>query len=125
MKLGKLASPAFAAAFSNLMAQTLPGRAAFKLKGVLADIQKEGKKYNSTRKESIKRLCILDEKREPVVEDNRFVFPNEDNQSIFEKEMLDLHDLDVEVRTVKLDDLGDKFEISTQDMFLLEDVIKE
>lgn len=125
MKLARLTDGRFHSALRKLSAQPMPLRIAFKLKGVIAAVEVELKKFDQCRQEALDKFGKKDAEGKLVTkEDNSVEF--EDGQlQAFASEMNDLGNADVEIPTVKLDDLGPKAELTVEELTLLDCIIVE
>lgn len=122
MKLSQLTDKNFQVAVKSLMSKPLPIKTAYKLKGVVNTVNDELAKYESLRKELIDRLS--NKKEDGSIEtDNsgNVLFSNENRMEYF-KELRELLDMDVEVPTIKLSDLGE-INVTTDEIFSLGDLI--
>ena len=125
MKLSKLVDPQYQTVLRKLAAQEIPLRAGFKLKGIIKTGSEELAKYEEVRAEALKRLGDKKEDGSLNVDDAGTVKLGEDNMKVFVDELNALLVTDVNVGTIKLSELGDKTALTTQDLFILEDLIVE
>jgi hypothetical protein len=123
MKLSKLVDPSFQAALRKLASQDVPLRSAFKLKGMIKQVNDALAKYDEVRTDALKRYGDKDEKGELVLDENRSVKLSEDNAQNFVKELNELLNDGVEISNLKIAELGDKAALTTSELMLLEDVI--
>lgn len=125
MKLGKLQDDRFGSALTKLIAQPLPLRAAFKLKGISAKVREEVKKFEDVRQEALKKFGKKDDNGELVLNANKSVAFTNENLELFANELNELADTDVEVGTISMAELGDKLTISAEDLFALDGIVVE
>lgn len=125
MKLARLTDTRLHAALRKLSAAPLPLRVAFKLKGVQARIDEELKKFEECRQSALDKFGKKDENGKLVTKaDNSVEFEPEQLQA-FAAELNDLGQTDVEIPSVKLDDLGAKLELSVDELLLLDGIVVE
>lgn len=124
MKLARLANPLFHQALNKLVAQPLPLRAAFKLKGITSRVNEEFRKYEELRHTALEKYGTKGEDGKLVLVDNNAQFTPE-NLDLFAKDLNDLGGTDVEVGFIKLDELGDKAELSADDCMVLDGLVVE
>lgn len=125
MKLARLTDARFHAALAKLSAQPVPLRVAFKLKGVSAKVQEELKKFEECRQTALDKYGKKGEDGKLVTKaDNTVEFEPEQLQA-FAAELNDLGQTDLDIPSVKLDELGPKAELSTDEVALLEGILVE
>jgi len=125
MKLGMLVNPDFLESLGSLLTKELPPKTAFKLKGSFKRVQEEIKKYEEVRQENLKKLGKKDDKGELITDkEGKVEFEPGAYEEMVNK-LKDLQDLEVEIPSVKLDELGSKIDISVKDLALLEGLIVE
>ena len=124
MKLYKIVNPSFISAVSKLLTQEIPGRAAFKLRGIVATLTPEIEKYHKTRNDVLKKHCDKDVEGNPVETDAGLAFSGDAREAV-EAELGDLGELDFAIETIRLSELGEKFSITGADAIALGDLIVE
>lgn len=124
MKLARLLDEDFHGALRRLNLQVLPLKAAFALKGIQKNIQQELLKYEETRKEALSRFGKKDTDGNLITDEAQNVLFEEEDQLQFIKELNDLLDMEVEIGTLSIESLGDKVEITGQDLAMLEGLIQ-
>jgi hypothetical protein len=125
MKLSKLVDPQYQGVLRKLAGQEIPLRTGFKLRGIIKAGNEELSKYEEVRAEALKRLGDKKEDGSLEVDDKGTVKLSEDNMKVFVEELNTLLVTDVNIGTVKIAELGDKVSLSTQELFILEDLIVE
>jgi hypothetical protein len=125
MKLAKLANGQFQMALTRLNSAPLPLRTAFKLKGLVSKVQTEYRKFEECRQAAISKYGKKDENGNVIIRADDTVEFEPDQLDIFAKELNELGQTDIELPTIKLDEIGDKAEISAEDLSLLEDILVE
>jgi len=123
MKLSKAIDPQFQIALRKLSTQEIPLRTAFKLKGIVKRVNEELTKYDEVRGEALKRLGDKNEDNSLMVDENGGVKLSDANLKEFTEELTALINTDIDVGTIKLNDLGDKLSMITNELMLLDDVI--
>lgn len=117
LTLGQLASPAFSAALSVIVAARLPMGTAYRLKSLVSLITSEQTKFNDLRKELCERYCRRDDEKKAVYVDGNYTIAAE-HQEAFSKEFAKLTAIPVEVTAIPVRDLG-SVELSAQDLIAL------
>jgi hypothetical protein len=125
MKLSKIVDPQYQMTLSKLAAQDLPLRTAFKLRGIIRASKEELAKYDEVRADALKRLGNIKEDGTLDVDTNGTVKLSEENMKLFVSELNALLVLDVNVGKIKIDELGDKATLTTNELMALEDLIVE
>lgn len=124
MKLSKLVDPQFQVALRKLASQEVPLKSAFKLKGMIKQVNDALAKYDEVRTDALKRYGTKDDSGELVLEENgKNVKLSEENAQAFVQELNDLLADDVEIGSLRISDLGNNLSLSTTELILLEDVI--
>jgi len=122
MKLARVTNPFFQSALSKLISQPLPLKVAFKLKGISAKVKEEFGKYEECRQAALQKYGNKGEDGKLDLKDNNAQFTPE-NLEAFAKELNELGLTDVEVPSLKMSELGDKVELSADELTLLEDLV--
>lgn len=122
MKLARVSNQMFQIALQKLISQPLPLRAAFKLRGVAAKVKEEYAKFEEVRRAALEKYGTKDEEGKLVLENNNVKLSPE-NLEAFAKELSDLGLTDIEVSSLKLSELGDKAELSADEVELLSDIV--
>ena len=123
MKLARIVHPAFQQAFSKLNSKSLPLRAAFKLKNIASKVKEEHAKYEELRRAGLERFGTKDDNGKLLLDSNDNVQLSKENFEAFVKELNDLNSAEIVVDTIKLSELGDNVELSSEELSLLDDVI--
>lgn len=124
MKLAMLTDARFHAALAKLTAQPVPLRVAFKLKGVLAKVNEELRKYEECRQDALERLGKKGEDGKLVLSADNSVQFEKGGLERFSKELTDLGNMEVELPTVKLEEVGD-IQLTAEEVYLLDGVLVE
>lgn len=125
MKLAIIVNPKFRLALTNLSNQSIPLPASFKLKGIIKKVDEEFAKYEECRMACINRLAKKDKKGKLILDARSNAIFEGDSIQSFNKEINDLNQLEVELDTLKISELGSKVEISAQDLIMLDTLIQE
>jgi len=123
MKLSKLVDPTFQAALKKLSTQDIPLKSAFKLKGVIKQVNEALTNYENVRVDALKRFGEKNDSGDLVVGEGGSVKLSEDNAAGFVKELNELLNSDIDVGSVKVSELGDKLSIGTTELMALEDLL--
>lgn len=125
MKLGRLIDGRFQIALAKLITQPMPLRAAFKLKGINAKVQAETQKYEEVRQAALKRYGDKDEKGELLLNEDQTVKFSSDNFQAFATELNELSDTDVEVGAISITELGEKVQLTGDEVIALDSLLTE
>lgn len=125
MKLARLTDSRLHAALRKLSAAPLPLRVAFKLKGIQAKVDEELKKFEEVRQGALEKFGKKDADGKLVTKDDGQVEFEPGQLKAFAEELNELGTTDIEMSSVKLDELGDKVELSVDELSLLGNIIVE
>ncbi len=125
MKLARLTDARFHAALRKLSAQPLPLRVAFKLKGISAKVDAELKKFEEVRQGALERFGKKDAEGKVVTKPDGTVEFEQDMLKAFAAELNEVGQLDIDLGSVKLDELGEKLELTVEEITLLDGVVVE
>lgn len=125
MKLARLIDERLHAALTKLSSEPLPLRTAFKLKGITKVAREEFAKYEEVRKEALQRHGQKNEDGSLKVNEHNNVMFDEGGIKAFAAELNELTLLDVEIGSIKIDELGDKIVLTAEDLEHLEGIIVE
>lgn len=125
MKLARLTDSRLHAALRKLSAQPMPLRVAFKFKGIQAKIDEELKKFEACRQEALEKFGKKDEAGKLVTKVDNTVDFEPGQLQAFAVELNDLGQTDIEVASVSLAELGDKVELTTDEVALLDGILVE
>jgi len=125
MKLGRIIDSRFHAALNKFAGEPLPLRVAFKLKGISKLAQNEFAKYEEVRHAALAKYATKNEDGSiKVDETSNAVFDNNGLQE-FMRELAELSNIEVEVRPIKLSELGDNVKLTLAELDVLDGVIVE
>ena len=125
MKLGKLVDPSYQAILKKLAIQEIPLRTAFKLRGIIKIGNDEFLKYEEVRADALKRFGDKKEDGSLDADEKGTVKLSEENMKKFVDELNALLVLDINVGKIKIDELGDKVSLTTQELMILDELITE
>lgn len=125
MKLARLTDARFHAALSKLSAQPMPLRVAFKLKGIQAKVHEENRKLEECRQSALQKYGDKTEDGKLSLKDDNTVNFTKENIEAFVKEMNELGQTELELGTVTLAELGDKAELTVDDVVALDGLLIE
>jgi hypothetical protein len=123
MKLATIVNPKFQKALSNLLKNQVPIKTAFKLKGILQTVSQELSKYEALRSELLQRYGSKDETGKLIRDKAGKVALEGDGLRAFSDELNQLVDLDLDIPSIKLEELGDKVQLSVEELMVLGDLI--
>ena len=125
MKLSVIVSPRFSETLNKLAQAEIPVATAYKLKAVITLVAEEQKKFEDMRKSLIDKHAAKNKKGEIIKgEDGSYSVAEKNKEEVF-KEIQELLNVEVEVPKVKVSSLGEKLQLSVQDLALLEDLLEE
>ena len=125
MKLSTLIEPNFNTAVKKLISQDVPLSAAFKLKGIIKRCNEEIAKYEEVRKAALEKLGDRDEQGNLLPTENGSVKLSQGSMQKFAVELSALLSSEVDVGKLKISDLGDKVNLSMNDLLALGDLIAD
>lgn len=122
MKLNKLIHKDFINTLVKLTFAQMPAKSAFKLKGVVKKAEEELAKYEEVRKDALNRYGDKNEDGTLAVLNGNVLF-SDSNLENFQKELHELQLIEIEIPSLSIDDLGDKVNLSVQDLLILDGII--
>jgi|GEM_PF-4203792 len=125
MKLNAIVSARFSEALNKLVKAEIPIATAYKLKTVVVRTGEEHKKFEDMRTELINKYAPKNKKGEIIKNEDGGYSVSEKNKDDFFKEIQELLEVEIELPKIKIADLGDKLQISVQDLVLLEGLLEE
>lgn len=124
MKLGNIVDPMFLKSLGAVLSMEIPKSVAWQLKGTYNKVQTEVKKYDELRTEMLKKYGKKDEKGELVTGKDSQVEFEPESLDKFANELRELQNVEVELKTVKLSELGD-VKLTAKDLIILDGLIVE
>jgi len=125
MKLARLTDARFHQALRKLMSQPLPLRVAFKLKGVGIKVDGELRKFEECRQAALEKYGKRDENKKLITKEDGSIDFEPENLNVFAAQLNDLGQLDIELGSVKIDELGDNVQLTVDELSLLDGLIVE
>ena len=127
MKITRLIDPRLHTVLDRLAKEPLPLRTAFKLKGIIKIAKEESIKYEECRQEALNKHGLRNEDGSLVLNELNHVMFDPENLKIFAAELNDLHNVEVNVPTLTLAELGDVLSATytVEDIDALGDLIAE
>lgn len=122
MKLMRLTNKEFLKAFKVVQDQKVPVRTAYKLIDIARKIQEENDKYDKIRQTLLTKYGTKREDGSLDTNEKGNVNFTQENLRKFMGELNELLEVEVEVGTLKLDDLGD-IQLTTQELLELEELL--
>lgn len=123
VKLAQLISSAFQTALGDLAQEKLPATTSYKLKKSIKALGEEIKIYNEVRTDLLNKFGDKKEDGSLSVDDKNNVNFSADNLKLFGDAMGELLNTEVEFVQLKLLELGDKANISANDLLVLDGVV--
>ena len=124
MKLSKLTDPQFQVALRKLASQELPLKGAFAIKGIVKKANEELVKYDEVRNEALQRLGTKNEDGSLSKNESGSVDLSEENMQLFVKELGEMLSMEIHIGSLKASDLGDKINLSANDLMALDVLIE-
>jgi hypothetical protein len=124
MKLGRLIDPRFKDVVRRLQVERIPLKGAYKLKGIVKFIDDELNKYDDLRKSALDKFGRKDDAGALVTDERGNVQFDEGNAAEFTTELQELTNLDVAIPKMSMADLGDKVNISVEELFFIEELFE-
>ena len=125
IKLEQMSNPNFTRVMGALLKEKVPVKVAFRIKTLTNRFNDELKKFSEIRTQILENYCTKDEDGQPVLDEQRnYKFESEESIQGVTKELGDLLNIEVEVESIKISDLGD-ISLSGDDLLLLGDLINE
>lgn len=125
MKLARLTDSRFHAALMKLSTQPVPLRVAFKLKGISAKVQEELKKFEECRQSALEKYGKKDAEGKLALRPDNTVDFETDQLQLFAAELNELGQTDLDFPLVTLAELGDKAELTAEEVAVLDGLIVE
>jgi hypothetical protein len=123
MKLAKLIDQGFQSAVRVLLKQPLPLKTAYKLRGVVKRVDEELGRYEEVRKKALQKYGNKKEDGTlELTETNQVQFEPAKMQA-FMMELGDLTNLDIDMPTIMINELGDDIVLSAEDLMNLEGLL--
>ena len=124
MKLSKVINPKFKDLLRKLVQVEMPIKTAIKLKRISQVVDKSLKDYEEARIAAIVKYADRDENGEIKSDgENNAAFASDEVKMEFANELTLLLEKEVELDSILLEDLGDKFSLSVVELMVLEDII--
>lgn len=123
MKLGQIAGKEFQDTLEDLMKQKMPIKVAYKLKGEIDKIKQELVKYASLHHDLLIKYGRKDKDGKLEMDKLKNVKFNEEQLALFVAELKELNSIEIEVKSISVDDLGDKIDLSIDDLIMLDGLI--
>lgn len=106
MKLGIFANEDFVQAVNDLLELDLPIKTAYKISKIQTTLAEENKRFSDMRINIVTQYAVKDENGKPITNDKGNIELIEDKTQEFGQKMQELFDIEFEVDTIPLDDLG-------------------
>ncbi len=111
---------------NSIVEEKLPAKAAYWLARNAVKLQKELETFEEVRKKSIEKYCKKDKEGKPIIDEKNNQYKMVDVTG-FQTEFAKLiqEEIEVDLKTVKLSDLGEDTKLKTVDLIKLEKIIVE
>jgi len=123
MKLATIVSPVTKEALMRLLASNIPITAAWKLKKIVTEFDKNIHQYEEQRNDLVKKYATKNDDGSFVEGENGQINVDPKQMDSFVKDHLELLSVEVELPTVTIASLGDKLEVKTVDLFALDGIV--
>lgn len=124
--LSKIVSNPFRKSLDRLSVQELPIRAMFQLRSIVKQLREEMTKWDEIQGELAKKWATKDEAGNPIIEkrDGTMSFYKMDTEKMFQfaAEMGELARIEIDLQTVKIEDLGN-VKLTVDDLVELEFIV--
>lgn len=126
MKLETLMDVQFKSGLNKLVNAALPLKTAFKLKGIIAEIEIELKKYDEVRQAALRKYGQLKEDGSFVEDEAKnVIFKTDEDAKSFFKEHAELVSVDITIAKLKLSELGETaLNVSVAELEKLEHILE-
>ena len=118
-----MTSKKFKDALGKLLVGDLPLRTAFRLKGMNKMVVGEAEKYEAVRQDLLNKFGKKGDDGKLAVDATNNVQFEAEGIRAFMQALQELSDTDIDIPTLKIDDLGDKIELSAEDLIVLDGFI--
>ena len=125
MKLARLIDERLHAALGKLSGESLPLKTLFKLKGIIKTAREEYSKYEEVRREALQRHGDKAEDGSLKTNEQNNVQFSEEGMKAFIAEINELANMEVELPTLTVAELGDKVQLTFEELESLEGIIVE
>lgn len=125
MKLSKLVDDRFHVILHKLGEQSLPLKTAFKLKGIIKTSREEYIKYDEVRQGALQKHGLKNEDGSLKLDDRSVVQFSEEGMDAFRKELNELLEMEIELPTLKLSELGNNIQLTVEELETIDGVITE
>lgn len=123
MKLVRLTDARLHTALRKLSAMPVPLRIAFKLKGIQARVDEELKKFEQVRLDALDKFGKKDAEGKVIMKPDGHVEFEPEQLKAFAAELNELGQMNIDMPSVKADELGDKVELSADELSVLDGII--
>jgi len=123
VKLGQIANEDFQKALVSLMKNTLPVRTAYRLKIEIDKLKVEIARYREMHSDLLNKYGKKDKDGKLEMDKLKNVKFLEEDFALFKAELKELNSIDVEVKSIPVDDLGEKIEMTIDDLIVLDGLI--
>lgn len=128
MMLAKIVSSKFRKSLDNLASQELPMKAMFLLKGIVKQLREEILQWDETQLAAAKKWADKNEAGEPILEkqegNTSFYKMSRENMIQFAAELGEAAKMEIEIRDVKISDLG-SVKLTIDDLVELEFLVED
>lgn len=125
MKLAKLTDARFHQAMRKLTSQSLPLRVAFKLKGIAVKVDAELKKFEECRQTALEKYGKRDTDNKIITREDGSVEFEPDQLKAFAAELNDLGQEEIDLGSVRMEELGERVELTVEELSLFDGIIVE
>jgi len=124
MKLATIIDPRFTEAYRKLIDTSMPMKTAYKLKKIATQIVEEQKMYEESRRGLLSEFGDKNKDGSLVSDENGMVKMSGDNGRIFVEKHRELLEIDIDVGTVSIEDMGN-ISVTTNDLIILDGIFKD
>lgn len=125
MILARIADGRFHEALNKLSVASLPLKTAFKLKGISKTVREEYAKYEEVRQAALTKHGLKKEDGSFETDANDNVKFDDAGAIAFAKDMAELSNLEINIPSIKLSELGDSLSLTLAEVEQLDGIIVE
>jgi hypothetical protein len=123
MKLSIVATADVKMILEELIIGKIPIQASWKLKKIAYKFDEHYRMYETSRNDLVKKYAIVDEEGKLVTDEKGGINVDPTKMDAFIAEHKELLDIDIDMPTVSIKELGDKLEIEAKKLIILGDII--
>lgn len=124
MKLAKLTNKELSPVLDKLSQSLVPVKVAFKIRSLLKRVAEELETYEETRKAIVFKYADRNENGDIVyIPGTNQASISGDNVNEFAKDMKELLNMEINIGSISISDLGESFNMTARELLILDDLI--